>query len=172
MNKKPKLAQVADRKARPPVRVKLERKNCYVARAHPPDGEKGVWWERLKDALGTASSAFVEASSFQLIAAARLPGGGISEIAVNAALAFIEGAKPRDEVESALVIQIACTHTATMAVREAWRSTWPGPKPPYPAWREPIRYKSRPSAGCETAGRSSFELSTSMCMPAGRRWSA
>ena len=53
---------------------------------------------------------------FQLIAAARLPGSGISEIAVNAALAFIEGAKPRNEVESALVTQMACTHSATMAV--------------------------------------------------------
>jgi hypothetical protein len=39
-----------------------------------------------------------------------------SEIAVNASLAFIEGAKPRDEVECALLIQMACTHTAAMAV--------------------------------------------------------
>ena len=30
----------------------------------------------------------------QLFAAARLPDSGISEIAVNASLAFIEGAKP------------------------------------------------------------------------------
>jgi hypothetical protein len=35
---------------------------------------------------------------------------------VNASLAFIEGAKPRDELECALVIQMACTHSATMAV--------------------------------------------------------
>jgi hypothetical protein len=35
---------------------------------------------------------------------------------VNASLAFIEGAKPRDEVECALVMQMACTHTAAMAV--------------------------------------------------------
>jgi hypothetical protein len=44
----------------------------------------------------------VEASLYQLIAAARLPGNGLSEIAVNASLAFIEGAKPQDEVECAL----------------------------------------------------------------------
>jgi hypothetical protein len=56
-----------------------------------------------------------------VIAAARLPQrGGISEVAVNASLAFIESAKPRDEVEAALVIQMACTHTATMAVLGAW----------------------------------------------------
>jgi hypothetical protein len=35
---------------------------------------------------------------------------------MNASLAFIEGAKPRDEVECALLIQMACTHTAAMAV--------------------------------------------------------
>jgi len=55
------------------------------------------------------------ASLQQLIAAARLPNSGIFEIAVNASLAFIEGAKPRDEIECALVIQMACTHSA------AWR---------------------------------------------------
>jgi hypothetical protein len=48
--------------------------------------------------------------------AARLPGGGISETAVNAAIAFVEGAKPRDEIEAALVIQMACAHSAAMAV--------------------------------------------------------
>ena len=63
-----------------------------------------------------ASSAFVEASLYQLIAAARLPGSGICEIAVNASLAFIEGTKPQGEVECALAIQMACTHTAAMAV--------------------------------------------------------
>jgi hypothetical protein len=52
----------------------------------------------------------------QLIAAARLPNSGICEIAVNASLAFIEGAKPRNEIECALVIQMACTHSATLAV--------------------------------------------------------
>ena len=66
--------------------------------------------------LGTSSSHFLDASLQQLIGAARLPGSGISEIAVNASLAFIEGAKPQDEVECALVIQMACTHTAAMAV--------------------------------------------------------
>jgi hypothetical protein len=99
-----------------PVRVKLKRVNCEQAIPYPPDGEGREWWQRLKNALGTASSAFVEASLHQLVAAARLPFSGISEIAVNASLAFIEGAKPQDEVECALLIQMACTHTAAMAV--------------------------------------------------------
>ena len=107
-------------------RSRYKRINCNEARPYPPDGYGGVWWERLKKAFGTASSAFVEASLCQLIAAARLPGGGISEIAVNAALTFIEGAKPRDEVESALAIQMASTHTAAMNVLARLRSAGGG----------------------------------------------
>src|SRR3954466_12516279 len=95
-------------------RSKLRRKNSEQAIPYPPDGQTREWWQRLKNALGTRSSAFVAASLQQLIAAARLPNSGISELAVNAS--FIEGAKPRDEIESALVIQMACTHSAAMAV--------------------------------------------------------
>ncbi len=107
---------VASGKVPAPVRVRLKRVNCDQAIPYPPDGQTRDWWRRLKNALGTASSAFVAASLQQLIAAARLPNGGICEIAVNASLAFIEGAKPRNEIECALVIQMACTHSATMAV--------------------------------------------------------
>jgi hypothetical protein len=99
-----------------PVRVRLRRINSDHARAYPPDGQTREWWRRLKNALGTSSNYFVDASLQQLIAAARLTFSGISERAVNASLAFIEGAKPRDEIESALVIQMACTHSAAMAV--------------------------------------------------------
>ena len=118
MSKKPRqvTTSVTTGNGPAPVRVKLRRISCDHARAYPPDGQARDWWQRLKNAFGTASSAFVEASLHQLIGAARLPGSGISEIAVNASLAFIEGAKPQDEIECALVIQMACTHTATMAV--------------------------------------------------------
>jgi hypothetical protein len=94
-----------------PISLRLRRINCDHARAYAPDSQSREWLQRLKDALGTPSSAFVNASLYQLIAAARLPGSGISEIAVNASLAFIEGAKPQGEVECALVIQMACTHS-------------------------------------------------------------
>jgi hypothetical protein len=86
---------VASGKVPAPVRVKLKRVNCDQAIPYPPDGQAREWWQRLKNALGTPSSAFVEASLYQLVAAARLPNSGISEIAVNASLAFIESAKRR-----------------------------------------------------------------------------
>jgi hypothetical protein len=97
----------------------LDASSAGVARDHSfdhrlPQGRQ--WWQRLKNAFGTASSAFVEASLYQLIAAARLPNSGISETAVNASLAFIEGAKPQGEIECALVMQMACAHTAAMSI--------------------------------------------------------
>ena len=95
-----------------PVRVKLRRVNASVAQTYPPDGESKVWWKRLKKALGTKSSDFVNASLLELQAAAHLPFGGISEVAINAALGLIDGAAPRNEIEGALAVQMACTHTA------------------------------------------------------------
>ena len=80
------IVPVAKGARRPPVRVKLRRITASHSKAYPPDGEARVWWGRLKRALGTSSSAFVEASLHQLKAAARLPCDGISEIAVNSAL--------------------------------------------------------------------------------------
>jgi hypothetical protein len=70
--------------------------------------------------MGTSSSEFVVASLIQLQAAARLPGGGISEIAVNSALALIEAIAPNDEIEGALAVQMAGTHTAAMAILGKW----------------------------------------------------
>jgi hypothetical protein len=87
-----------------------------VAQTHPPDGESKDWWQRLNKALGTTSSDFVNASLLQLQAAARSPYGTVSETHINAALAMIEVAAPKDEIEGALALQIACTHTAAMAV--------------------------------------------------------
>jgi hypothetical protein len=101
---------------RPYARVGLRRVNADHAKPYPPDGDGKAWWSRLKAALGTGSSDFVTASLIQLQAAARLPGSGISEIAVNAALALVEAARPKDEVEGALAVQMACTHVAAMAV--------------------------------------------------------
>jgi len=110
------ITAVETRKTPPPVKVRLKRVSGYEGIPYPPDGQAREWWQRLRNAFGTTSSTFVAASLQQLIAAARLPNSGLSEIAVNASLAFIEGAEPQGEVECALVMQMACTHTAAMSV--------------------------------------------------------
>ena len=101
------LGRLPARSKKVPVRVKLERINCDVGKLHPPDGDRQTWIDRLKAALGTASIEFVDATLYQLQAAARLPNSGVSEIGVNAALAFIEGERPRSETECAIVVQMA-----------------------------------------------------------------
>jgi hypothetical protein len=113
-NISPTLVAVEHR--RPPVRVKIFRADGKVAPVHPPDGDSTDWWRRLNKALGTTSSDFVNASLFQIQSASRSPWGGIFELAMNGALAMIEAAAPRDEIEAALAVQMACTHTAAMAV--------------------------------------------------------
>ena len=58
----------------------------------------------------------MNASLFQIQSAYRSPWGGISELAMNAALAMIEAAAPKDEIEAALAVQMAACHVAAMAV--------------------------------------------------------
>jgi len=100
----------------PPVRVKLLQPDAYKEQTCPPDGEIQDWESRLNNALGTVSPDFVRFSLLQLQSAARSPYGIVSEMAINAALAMIEAAAPRDELEGALAVQLACTHSAAMAV--------------------------------------------------------
>jgi hypothetical protein len=116
MSKKPKPALVADSHRRPPVRVRTRRITASSVRLYPPNEDRNTWWDRLKNALGTSSSDFVSASLVQLKAAAQFPGSGISEIGINAALAQIEALAPQNEVEAALAVQMACTHSAVMAI--------------------------------------------------------
>ena len=115
------MAPVVNEPRRPPVRVKLRRVRANLAKVYPPDGESKAWWKRLKKALGTASSDFVNASLLQLQEAAQLPCSGISEAAMNAALALIEAAAPRNEIEGAIAVQMACTHAAAMSILARFR---------------------------------------------------
>ena len=98
------------------TRVRLLRVNANFSKPYPPDGDNELWWDRLKTALGTSSSDFVDATLVQIQNASRLPCGGICETSVNAVLAFIEAAEPKNEIEAALAIQMACTHAVAMAV--------------------------------------------------------
>jgi hypothetical protein len=47
-----------------------------------------------------------------LVCQARMP----SDMAINVAIAMIAAKAPRDEIEAALAVQLACTHMAAMAV--------------------------------------------------------
>src|SRR5262249_44490808 len=59
------LALAAD-KRRAPVRVKLRRVKPNPLKKYSPDCEGKKWWAHLKKALGTTSSAFINASLLEL----------------------------------------------------------------------------------------------------------
>ena len=92
-------ARVAVQRPPSPVRVKIYRADGKLAPVHCPDGEGKIWWRRLKNALGTTSSDFVNASLFQLQSACRSPWGGISELAMNAALALSKRQPPKTKLK-------------------------------------------------------------------------
>ena len=100
----------------PPVQIKLKGIQGNVAAFGSPDVNEDIWREQLKAAFGTVSDAFVEVSLRQLQYAACMPGDGTSELAINAAIAMIAAAKPLNEIEAALALQMACTHSVLMAV--------------------------------------------------------
>jgi len=100
----------------PPVRVKLKAIQAEVATFGSPGPEDELWRAQLRAALGTVSDDFVETSLRHLQSAARIPGSGPSELAINAALAMVAAVAPANEIEAALAIQMACTHMVAMAV--------------------------------------------------------
>ena len=78
------------------TRVKLRRINSDYSKPYPPDGDNKLWWARLKKALGTTSSDFVNATLVQIQNASRLPCGGISEMSVNAVPGLHRGGRAEE----------------------------------------------------------------------------
>jgi hypothetical protein len=54
------------------TRVKLRRVDCNFSKPYPPNGDEKRWWDRLKAALGTTSSDFVNATLSPKVAPAPL----------------------------------------------------------------------------------------------------
>ena len=159
------IAPPVERSRKPPVRVKVRHQPPQRGKMYPPDGERREWWDALKSALGTASSSFVNVSLLQLQAAARLPDGPLSEVAMNAALAMIEAAVPQNEVEGALAVQMACTHCAAMYVLSRVNG---GPFPPIRRRQRsccaPTRHRWKRYDAFAAAEHSTFVSSTSTSM--------
>jgi hypothetical protein len=79
-----------------------------------PDHADAMGWSfRLRDTFGTASHDFAISSLNALI---KNTAGkkGIDEVALNAALAVLDGVRPRDEIEGMLAAQMSVTHSLAM----------------------------------------------------------
>jgi hypothetical protein len=107
-------ARLVDR--RRPARAKVRSRHYGSRSFSSPHADDAGFRARLADALGTASSDFVDASLHQLIQVAShcdSPEGG-SEMELNAALALIESVRPANEIEAALALQMAASHRLAM----------------------------------------------------------
>jgi hypothetical protein len=100
----------------PPVRVRIKKIQANVATFGSPGPTDQVWRRQLTAALGSVSGDFVEMALHHLERAARMPSNGPSEMAINGALAIIAAFAPRNEMESALAVQLACTHMVAMVM--------------------------------------------------------
>ncbi|NIJ32794.1 hypothetical protein [Sphingomonas oligoaromativorans] len=72
------------------------------------------WAMASAAAFGTTSGAFVDGSMGDLASVVKGRKDQPTEVEFNAALALVDGAEPANEVEAALLIQMASTHSLTM----------------------------------------------------------
>jgi hypothetical protein len=87
----------------------VQGKHC--AQIGPNHTDAVGWTTRALDTLGTSSGDFVCKEIDRLGAAL---GMKADQGAINAALAVLDGQRPRDEIEAQLLIQMAATHAYAM----------------------------------------------------------
>ncbi len=80
----------------------------------PTHSDHDGWSIRLLDALGTRSADFANAEVERILAAMTPRDGMPTEAQFNAAVAVLNGARPRDEIEAMLASQMAVTHALAM----------------------------------------------------------
>ena len=100
----------------PPPGIRIKGIQGNVVSFASPGPTEPAWREQLKATLGTVSDAFVDMALHHLERAARMPGDGPSDMAINGAIAMIAAAEPRNEIEAALAVQMACTHMVAIAI--------------------------------------------------------
>lgn len=101
----------------PRLRVRVNtRKDGTVELLGGDHNDHTGWLARLEDAFGTRGTAFAVAQLNSLISASKLSDGSIDPTRLNAMLAIVEGAKPANEVQALLAVQMAATHAAAQTV--------------------------------------------------------
>jgi len=108
------LAEQAPVRRAKPVRAKVRQVEGSIRRvAEPIHQSHAEWASALRQALGTTSDHFVEASLQRLLAASALPTEAVaSTTSLSAALALIQGMEPENEAQAALAVNAACLHAA------------------------------------------------------------
>ena len=114
-------AAIADSTARVAARRRPVALSCAVAgnklQIASPHTHEGGFEMHLLDAFGTVSRAFAEESLLDLVNAVRSRGSkSPTEQEIKAALAALDGVRPRDETEATLSVQMVATHRAALDV--------------------------------------------------------
>jgi hypothetical protein len=104
----------SDIKRRPRVALKLTQKGCCL-KGGPNHADAKGWTNRILDAFGTTSSDFLVTEVARIHKALGITGED-GEARANAALAVIDGIRPKNEVEAMLASQMAVTHQLAMEV--------------------------------------------------------
>ena len=109
------IAAATARRASRSVRVEtgLSQKADSSIEMGAPHADTLGWQNRLEDALGTRSMAFVKTETTQIVNFLR-KNGSVDPNQVDAIFAVLDGAKPENEIEAMLVIQMAATHVLAM----------------------------------------------------------
>lgn len=97
--------------ARGRYQVSYDGKQLSVSAPHSDTLGHGLM---MFQAFGTTSSAFARNSFADIASVVRGHKAGPTEDEVNAALALVDGGEPQNEVEAALLVQMASTHSAAM----------------------------------------------------------
>jgi hypothetical protein len=102
---------------------RIARRPCFAARMvdkgthrteiDSPHADKPGWCERVADAFGSPSPGFIMTELDRLSTALKVDGAA-REGVLNAALAMLDGQRPKNEIEAALIIQMAVTHAYAM----------------------------------------------------------
>jgi hypothetical protein len=117
VNKVQHLPVISRRPRRsPPVRVRIKGIQGNVATFGSPGSADKVWRKQLETALGSVSPDFLEMTLHHLERAARMPGAGPSDMAINGAIAVISAFAPQNEMDAALAVQAACLHSVTLVM--------------------------------------------------------
>jgi len=112
----------------PPATIKIRGIQGNIVSFGSPRPTDLAWRNQLKAAFGTVSDEFVDMGLHHLERAARMPGDGPSDMAINGAIAMISAFVPKNEVEGALALQAACTHMVAMAVMSRIGGAGGGPQ--------------------------------------------
>jgi hypothetical protein len=94
--------------------------SLQITHAHA-DGEG--WSCQLQSAFGSPSKEFVHSTMAGLLNVIRPAGKPLDQDTVNAALAVVDGVKPRDETEALLACQMAASHALAMECLHRTRHT-------------------------------------------------